>query len=89
MGAVAASGSASRARIVAAIRVALTPKHVPNEIFAVPEVPRTLSGKKLEVPIKRLLLGEPVERVANRDAVANPASLDWFVRFAANRGSSG
>ena len=73
---------ALEARITAAIRTALTPKHVPNAIFAVPDVPRTLSGKKLEVPIKRLLLGEPVERILNPDAVANPRSLDWYVRFA-------
>ena len=73
------------ARISTAIRTALTPKHVPNAIFAIPEVPRTLSGKKLEVPIKRLMLGEPMDRVVNRDAVANPASLDWFVKFAATR----
>jgi acetoacetyl-CoA synthetase len=78
---------ALRARIVAAIRTALTPKHVPSEILEVVEVPRTLTGKKLEVPIKRLLLGEPIERVVNRDAVANPASLEWFVRFAAARAS--
>ena len=78
---------ALRARIVAAIRTALTPKHVPNDIVEVPEVPRTLSGKKLEVPIKRLLLGEPIDRVVNRDAVADPSSLDWFVRFAAARAS--
>jgi acetoacetyl-CoA synthetase len=71
-----------KARITAVIRTALTPKHVPNAIFAVPEVPRTLSGKKLEVPIKRLLLGEPIDRVLNRDAMANPASLDWYVQFA-------
>lgn len=69
-------------RITAAIRRALTPKHVPSAIFAVPAVPRTLSGKKLEVPIKRLLLGEPLARIVNLDAVANPASLDWYVRFA-------
>jgi acetoacetyl-CoA synthetase len=73
------------ARINATIRTALTPKHVPNAIFAIAEVPRTLSGKKLEVPIKRLLLGESIDRVVNRDAVANPASLDWFVAFAATR----
>jgi acetoacetyl-CoA synthetase len=73
------------ARINATIRTALTPKHVPNAIFAIAEVPRTLSGKKLEVPIKRLLLGESIDRVVNRDAVANPASLDWFVAFAAAR----
>jgi acetoacetyl-CoA synthetase len=78
---------ALKTRINAAIRTALTPKHVPNEIVAVPAVPRTLSGKKLEVPIKRLLLGEPIERVANRDALANPESLDWYLRFAAARDS--
>jgi acetoacetyl-CoA synthetase len=76
---------ALRARITAAIRTALTPKHVPNAIFEIAEVPRTLSGKKLEVPIKRLLLGEPIDRVVNRDAVANPRSLDWFVTFAQTR----
>jgi acetoacetyl-CoA synthetase len=75
-----------KSRITSAIRTALTPRHVPSEIFSVREVPRTLSGKKLEVPIKRLLLGEPVERVLNPDALANPASVDWFVRFARARG---
>jgi acetoacetyl-CoA synthetase len=74
-----------RARITSAIRTALTPRHVPNDIFAVREIPRTLSGKKLEVPIKRLLLGEPVERVLNPDALANPGSVQWFVRFARGR----
>ncbi|HTP98057.1 MAG TPA: acetoacetate--CoA ligase, partial [Casimicrobiaceae bacterium] len=77
--------AALKDRMVAAIRKAASPRHVPNEIFEVREVPRTLSGKKLEVPIKRLLLGEPVERVVNRDAVANPASLDWYVQFATAR----
>jgi len=71
-----------KARITAAIRTALTPKHVPNEIVAVPEVPRTLSGKKLEVPIKRLLLDESIDRIVNRDALANPGSLAWYVQFA-------
>ena len=79
----AALEDALAARISAAIRTALTPKHVPNAIFAIPEVPCTLSGKRLEVPIKRLMLGEPLDRVVNRDVMANPASLDWFVNFAA------
>jgi acetoacetyl-CoA synthetase len=48
-------------------------------------VPRTLSGKKMEVPVRRILLGHPVERAANRDAMANPGSLDWFVAFAGVR----
>ncbi len=75
---------ALKSRITAAIRRAASPRHVPTEIIAVPVVPRTLSGKKLEVPIKRMLLGEPLDRVVNRDAVAHPSSLDWFVAFAAS-----
>jgi acetoacetyl-CoA synthetase len=55
---------------------------VPDEVFAVAEVPRTLTGKKLELPIKKLLLGQPLDKVVNRDALANPASLDWFLEFA-------
>ena len=72
-------------RLRKAIRVALSPRHVPNEILAVPSVPRTLTGKKLEVPIKKLLLGQPLEKVVSRDALANPSSLDWYVQFAATR----
>ena len=66
-----------------AIKTALSPRFVPSEIFAVPEIPRTLSGKKQELPIKKLLLGQPIDKVVNRDAMANPACLDWFVAFAA------
>jgi acetoacetyl-CoA synthetase len=51
----------------------------------VTEVPRTLSGKKMELPVKKLLLGQPIDKVANPDAMANPASLNWFVDFAARR----
>jgi acetoacetyl-CoA synthetase len=69
-------------RIEARIRDALSARHVPNEIVAVPDIPRTLSGKKMELPIKRLLLGQPIERVAHADAMANPACLAWFVEFA-------
>lgn len=76
---------ALRRRINAEIRQALSARYVPDEIFAVPEVPRTLSGKKMELPIKKLLLGQPVEKVANPDAMANPASLAWFVAFARRR----
>jgi acetoacetyl-CoA synthetase len=72
-------------RLRKAIRVALSPRHVPDEILAVPAVPRTLTGKKLEVPIKKLLLGQPLEKVVTRDALANPASLDWYVQYAATR----
>ena len=72
-------------RLRKVIRVALSPRHVPNEILAVPSVPKTLTGKKLEVPIKKLLLGQPLEKVVTRDALANPSSLDWYVQFAAER----
>jgi acetoacetyl-CoA synthetase len=72
-------------RITAAIRNALSARHVPNDVIVAPEIPRTLTGKKLEVPVKKLLLGQPADKVANRDAMANPASLDWFVDFARRR----
>jgi acetoacetyl-CoA synthetase len=64
------------------IREQCSPRHVPNEVFQVDEVPRTLSGKVLEVPVKRILMGTPVERAASRDSLANPASLDYFVELA-------
>ncbi len=65
------------------IREQCSPRHVPNEIFQIAEVPRTLSGKVLEVPVKRILMGEPPERAASRDSLANPASLDYFTELAA------
>ncbi len=74
-----------RRRLFDAIRTKISARHVPDEVFAVPEVPRTLSGKKMEVPVRKILLGHPIERSANRDAMANPASLDWFVAFARKR----
>lgn len=73
---------ALRARIAGAIRSALSPRFVPDEIVQVAEVPRTLSGKKQELPIKKLLLGQPLEKVVNRDAMANPGCLGWYVDFA-------
>jgi len=76
---------ALRARIQGAIRTALSPRFVPDDIFAVAEVPRTLSGKKQELPIKKLLLGQPLEKVVNQDAMANPGCLAWYVDFAASR----
>jgi acetoacetyl-CoA synthetase len=65
---------AMRAKINGAIRTALSPRFLPNEIFQVAEIPRTLSGKKQELPIKKLLLGHPLEKVLNREAMANPAA---------------
>lgn len=67
------------------IRSAMSPRHVPTEIIVAPDVPRTLSGKKLELPVKRLLMGVAPEKALNRDAMANPASIDWYVEFARHR----
>ncbi|WP_059411239.1 acetoacetate--CoA ligase [Cupriavidus basilensis] len=66
----------------ARIRAALSSRHVPNEILQVPGVPRTLSGKKMEVPVKKLLLGHAPDQIANRDAMMNPDTLDWYFAYA-------
>ncbi len=71
------------ARIRQAIREDLSPRHVPDEVFTIDDVPRTFSGKKLEIPIRKLLLGQPTEKVINPDTMANPESIAWFVSFAA------
>lgn len=68
--------------IAQALRTGLSARHVPNEILQVESIPKTITGKKLELPIKKLLLGQPVENVLKRDALAQPASIDWFVSFA-------
>jgi acetoacetyl-CoA synthetase len=70
-------------RIKRSIREQCSPRHVPNEIFQISEVPRTLSGKVLEVPVKRILMGEAPERAASRDSLANPSALDYFTELAA------
>jgi acetoacetyl-CoA synthetase len=64
------------------VREQCSPRHVPDEVFQIDEVPRTLSGKVLEVPVKRILMGTPPEKAASRDSLANPASLDYFVAMA-------
>lgn len=69
-------------RINGKIRQEISPRHVPNEIFAIQEVPYTLSGKKMEVPVRRILLGHPVEKAANVGAMRNPQALDYFIHFA-------
>jgi acetoacetyl-CoA synthetase len=68
-------------RIRIALRSQLSPRHVPDRIVAVTAVPRTLSGKKLEVPLKRILTGTPVDEAASRGSLANPQSLDAFVEY--------
>lgn len=74
-----------RRRIVATLRTRLTPRHVPDEIVEAPGVPHTLSGKRLEVPIKNLLSGRPLDQAANVAAVDDPEVLRWYARFAATR----
>ena len=76
-----------RARIARRIREDCSPRHVPNEVRAIAEVPRTLSGKVLEVPVKRILMGEDPERAASRDSLANPAALEAFVELARRPGA--
>ena len=69
-------------KINQSIRTALSPRFVPNAVVHVAEIPRTLSGKKQELPIKKLMLGQPLDKVVNRDAMANPGCLDWYVALA-------
>jgi acetoacetyl-CoA synthetase len=76
---------ALRERIARALRSELSPRHVPDTIVSVPAIPRTLTGKKLEAPVKRILRGESSERVASRDSLLDPAALDAFVALAAAR----
>jgi acetoacetyl-CoA synthetase len=69
-------------QIAKRIREDCSPRHVPNEVHAIKEVPRTLSGKVLEVPVKRILMGQSPDQAASRDSLANPGSLDQFVEMA-------
>lgn len=69
-------------RIKQRIREDASPRHVPNEIFAIEQVPYTLSGKKMEVPIRRILLGQDVHKAANPGAMRNPESIQYFVAMA-------
>ena len=78
---------AFKARIKGALRSNISPHHVPDEVFAIPEVPRTLNGKKLEVPVKKLLMGISAEKAISTDSMSNPQSLQYFVEFARKRGS--
>jgi acetoacetyl-CoA synthetase len=78
-----------RARIVAKLRVECSPRHVPDEIHAVDAIPYTLTGKKMEIPVRRILAGMPPEKVASREAMMQPAALDWFVTFAEDRRLAG
>jgi acetoacetyl-CoA synthetase len=68
-----------RTRINEAIKTAVSPRFIPDLSLQAPEIPRTLSGKKQEVPIKKVFLGQPLAKVVNPDAMANPQCLDWYV----------
>jgi acetoacetyl-CoA synthetase len=72
-------------RIKQTIREALSARHVPNDVFQVSGIPRTLSGKKMELPVKKLLMGAAADSVLKRDAMANADCVDWFVQLAAAR----
>jgi acetoacetyl-CoA synthetase len=72
-----------RARVAGALRSQLSPRHVPDTIVAVPAVPRTMTGKKLEAPVKRILLGARAEDVARPDALLDPMAIEAFVAYAA------
>jgi acetoacetyl-CoA synthetase len=72
-----------RREIARRVRAHCSPRHVPDEVFPIDAVPRTLSGKVLEIPVKRILMGTPPEKAASRDSLANPAALDYFTEMAA------
>jgi acetoacetyl-CoA synthetase len=74
--------AALKARIAKSIRERASARHVPDEVYEVSEIPRTLTGKKMEVPVRKLLLGLPQDKVASADAMSNPASLAFFVELA-------
>ena len=76
---------ALREEIRQALRSRYSPRHVPDAIHAIPAVPYTLTGKKMEVPVRKILMGKPAERVASRDAMANPDALAWFEDFVARQ----
>ncbi|WP_154676199.1 acetoacetate--CoA ligase [Amycolatopsis benzoatilytica] len=76
---------ALKRKIVTTLRTRLTPRHVPDEILAAPAVPHTLSGKRLEVPVKNLLAGKDLTKAANLSSVDDPDALRWYAQFAAKR----
>jgi acetoacetyl-CoA synthetase len=69
-------------RIREILRREYTPRHVPDKVIQVPLIPTTLTGKRMEVPVRRILLGEHPEKAANRSTMADPSALDFFVAYA-------
>jgi acetoacetyl-CoA synthetase len=76
---------ALRARISDALRSSLSPRHRPDDIVAVPAIPRTMTGKKLELPVKQIMTGTPVTDVVSRDALVDPSAIEAFAEYAAGR----
>jgi acetoacetyl-CoA synthetase len=74
--------AALKRKIKTKIRSVLSPRHVPDEVYAIADVPRTLNGKKLEVPLKKILTGIPVAKAVNLDSMGNPESIKFFTEFA-------
>jgi acetoacetyl-CoA synthetase len=68
--------------IVAHLRTRCSPRHVPDDIHGVPSIPYTLSAKKMEIPVRRILAGHPAASVIDRESLGDPTSLDWYVAFA-------
>ncbi len=73
------------AEINGRLRAEYTPRHVPDKVIQVPAMPTTITGKKLEVPVRRLLMGVPLEKAANTSAMADPSALDAFIDYAQNQ----
>jgi acetoacetyl-CoA synthetase len=76
---------ALRQKLARLIRTDASPRHVPDEVIAIDGIPRTRTGKLLEVPVKKVLMGRDPERAASRDALQNPEAFDWFVEYARRR----
>ena len=71
-----------KTEIIERLRSERSPRHVPDEIIATPSIPMTLTGKKMEIPVRKLIMGQDASQVASKDAMRNPAALDWFATFA-------
>jgi Acyl-coenzyme A synthetases/AMP-(fatty) acid ligases len=78
-----------KARISDALRTGLSPRHRPDDIVAVPAIPRTMTGKKLELPVKRILTGSAVADVLSRDALVDPNAIEPFAAYAHARETAG
>lgn len=72
-------------RLTAALRTENSPRHVPDVVVVVPDIPYTLTGKKMEVPIRRILMGTPIEKAASRDIMRDPGLLAWYAEYARSR----